>query len=156
MRPEGKRSRRGTALEGNTHMNRIGVSALFAITTLMTAGSASAQSDVLKVNVPFDFTINSTFLPAGSYTFGFDSMLPNTLIVKDRAKNVRARAYVLRGSMDAGKEDRLIFHRYGGEYFLSEVHFDSALNGVSLPATKLEKLAGEANRKEDLAFMAGH
>lgn len=136
-------------------MNRITAIALFAMVTLMTAGSASAQSAVLKVNVPFDFTVNSTFLPAGNYTFGFDPMLPNTLIIQDRTKSVRARAYILRGSIGRGREDRLIFHRYGGEYFLSEVGFDSASDGVSLPETKLERQAGKAGWKEDLAFLAG-
>ncbi|MGO8933749.1 MAG: hypothetical protein ACLPLZ_02740 [Terracidiphilus sp.] len=130
--------------------------ALLAIATLMTAGSANAQRDVLKVNVPFNFTVNSTLLPAGNYTVEFDSMLPNTIDIQDRTKSVRARAYVLRGSIDAGREDRLIFHRYGSEYFLSEVGFDSASDGVSLPLTKLERQAGEGGRKEDLAFIAGH
>jgi hypothetical protein len=136
-------------------MNRTAAIALFAVATLTSAGSASAQSAVLKVNVPFNFTVNSTFLPAGNYTFGFDSMLPNTLVVQDRAKNVRARAYILRGSIGAGREDSLIFHRFGGEYFLSEVGFDSALDGVSLPVTKLERKVREG-RNEELAFLAGH
>jgi hypothetical protein len=129
--------------------------ALFATATLMTAGNANAQRDVLKVDVPFDFTVNNTFLPAGSYTFSFDSMLPNALIVEDRTKTIKARAYIQRGSIGAGREDRLVFHRFGGEYFLSEVGFDSALDGVSLPVTKLEKKA-RAGRNEELAFLAGH
>jgi hypothetical protein len=136
-------------------MNRITAIALFTIATLMTAGHANAQSAVLKVNVPFDFTVNSTFLPAGNYTFSFDTLLPNTLIIQDRAKNVRARAYILRGSIGAGREDSLIFHRFGGEYFLSEVGFDSALDGVSLPVTEPERKAS-AGRNEELAFLAGH
>ena len=136
-------------------MKRITAIALLAIATLMTAGTANAQRDVLKVDVPFNFTVNSTVLPAGNYTFGFDSMLPNTVIVQDQAKSVRARFYVLRGPIGPRTEDRLIFHRYGGESFLSEVHFDSASNGVSLPESKLERLAGEGNRKEDLASIAG-
>jgi hypothetical protein len=144
---------RETALE--ELMNRIAAIALFAIATLMTAGSAGAQSAVLKVNVPFDFTVNKTLLAAGNYTFSFDPMLPNTLIVQDRAKNVKARAYILRGSIDQGREDRLIFHRYGGEYFLSEVGFDSASDGVSLPESKLESQVGKAAEKEDLALLAG-
>jgi hypothetical protein len=135
-------------------MNRVAAIALFAITTLMMAGSASAQSAVLKVSVPFSFTVNSTFLPAGNYTFGFDSVHPNMLIVLDRTKSVRATAYVQRGSIDQGREDKLIFHRYGGEYFLSEVGFDSASDGISLPVTKLESQT-RAGRRQELAFIEG-
>ena len=52
-------------------------------------------------------------------------------------------------------EDRLIFHRSGGEVFLSEVHFNSAWNGVFLPETKLEREA-RVGRNEELAFLAAH
>ena len=156
MCPEWTDTYRGTALEGLTPMNRMTAIALLATATLMTAGSANAQREVLKVDVPFDFTINSTSLPAGIYTVSFDTMLPNGVIIQDQAKNVRARFYVLRGPFRPGKEDRLIFHQYGGTSFLSEVHFDSAWNGVFLPETKLEKQAGEGNRKVDLASIAGH
>jgi hypothetical protein len=136
-------------------MNRIIAIALLATATLMTAGSANAQSPVLKVDVPFNFTVNKTFLPPGKYTFVFDPMLPNTLDIQDRTKSVRARAYFLRGSIGPGREDRLIFHRYGGEYFLSEVGFDSGSDGVSLPVTRLESRA-RAGMTEELAFFAGH
>ncbi len=137
-------------------MNRIVAIALFAGATLMTASSATAQSNVVEVNVPFSFAINNTFLPAGSYTFGFDLMRPDLLIVRDRAKNVRARDVGQRGSIGPGKTDTLIFHRYGGQYFLCEVRFDSPSNGIFLPPTKLEKQARKVSGKEDLAFIAAH
>ncbi len=137
-------------------MKHIAAIALFATATLMTAGSASAQSAMLKVNVPFDFTVNSTVLPAGNYTLGFDSTFPNRLIIQGRIRSIKAGAFVQRGFIGQGKEDSLIFHRYGSKYFLSEVGFDSASDGVSLPVTKLERQAGEGSREEDLAFLAGH
>lgn len=135
-------------------MKRIAAIALFAFTTFLTAGSASAQSAVLKVDVPFNFTVSDTFLPAGSYEVGFDSVQPNVLVIQNRAKNVRATAYVQRGSIESGKEHTLIFHRYGDQYFLSEAGFDSASDGVSLRVTKLEKRAS-VNRHEELASIAG-
>ena len=57
-------------------MNRIAAIALFVGATLITAGSAAAQSSVVEANIPFNFTVSDTFLPAGTYTFGFDSMIP--------------------------------------------------------------------------------
>ncbi len=135
-------------------MKRIIAIALFAIATLITARSANAQSPVLKVNVPFNFTVSGTFLPAGNYEVGFDSMHPNVLVIQNRVKNVRATAYVQRGSIDSGKEHTLIFHRYGDQYFLNEAGFDSASDGVSLLVTKLEKKAS-LNRHEELASIAG-
>jgi len=135
-------------------MNRTIAVVLFATATWITGPKATAQAKELKVDVPFHFTVNNISLPAGHYTFGFDPMLPNTLIIVDQAKNVRARAFILRGSIGEGREARLIFHRYGGENFLSEVGFNSAADGVFLPVTRLEKQA-RVNRNEELASIAG-
>jgi hypothetical protein len=137
-------------------MNRIAAIALFAAATLTMAGSATAQSNAIEVSVPFDFTLNNTFLPAGSYTFGFDFMHPDMLVVRDRARNVVAKDTGQRGLIGPGKTHALIFHRYGSQYFLSEVRFDSALDGFYLPAAKLEKQARRESGKEDLAFIAAH
>lgn len=120
----------------------------------MAGPRATAQAKELKVDVPFSFTVNSTSLPAGNYMFDFDPMLPNTLVIEDRTKSVRARVFILRGSIREGREERLIFHRFGGENFLSEVGFNSAADGVFLPVTRLEKQA-RVNRNEELASIAG-
>jgi len=135
-------------------MNRIAAIALLALATSMTAGSASAQSAVLKVDVPFNFSVSDTFLPAGSYGLGFDPAHPNVLLIEDRTKSVKARAYVERGLIGRGTLHTLTFHRYGGQYFLSEIHLDSALEGVSLPETKLERQAGRTGRTEEVASVA--
>jgi hypothetical protein len=137
-------------------MNRIVAIALFVGAALMTASSATAQSNVVEVNVPFTFTIDNTLLPAGRYTFGFDFMHPETLIVRDRARIVKAKQAGLHGLIGPGKTDALIFHRYGGRYFLSEVGFNSASDGIFLPATKVERQARKASRKEDFALVAAH
>jgi hypothetical protein len=137
-------------------MNRIAAIALFAAVTLMTAGRAMAQVNAIEVNVPFNFSIDKTTLPAGSYTFGFEYMYPDTLVVRDRAKNVMARDVGQRGSIGPGRPDALIFHRFGRQYFLSEVHFDSASNGFFLPATKLEQQSRKVSGKEELALIASH
>ncbi|MGD0801077.1 MAG: hypothetical protein ABR906_07165 [Terracidiphilus sp.] len=137
-------------------MNRIAAIALFVGATLTTASSATAQGQVVEVNVPFNFTVNNTFLPAGSYTLGFDLLLPDMLVIRDRAKGVKARSLGQRGSIGSGRPDSLIFHRYGGQYFLSEVRFDSASNGIFLPDTKLEKQARKVSQKMDLASIAAN
>jgi hypothetical protein len=135
-------------------MNRIAAIALFVGATLTTAFSATAQGNTVEANVPFSFTVNNTFLPAGIYTFGFDSSLPDLLIVRDRAKNVKAKGLGQRGSIGAEGPCSLIFHRYGGQYFLSEIRFGSVSDGIFLPAAKLEQQARKASQEEELAFAA--
>lgn len=137
-------------------MNRIAAIALITGAILMTAVRATAQSNVVEANVPFNFTVNNTSLPAGDYTFGFDSMHSDLLVIRDRAKNVKAMDFGQRGSFGPGKPAALIFHRYGGQYFLSEVRLDSASNGIYLPATRTEEHARKVSGKEELASVAAH
>ena len=135
-------------------MNRIFAVALFAGVAFTTGSCAKAQSAVIEVNVPFNFTINNTFLSAGTYTFGFDSKIPDLLIIRDRMKSLKARDLGERGSIDPGTPRTLIFHHYGSQYFLSEVRFGSASNGIFLPAAKSEKQARKAAQNVDFASIA--
>jgi hypothetical protein len=136
-------------------MNRIVAIALFSIAILLTAGSASAQGAVLKADIPFNFSVSDTFLPAGSYAIGFDQAHPNVLLIEDRTKSVKARAYVERGLIGRGALHTLTFHRYGGQYFLSEIHLNSVSEGVLLPETKIERQTSRTARTEEVASIAG-
>ena len=137
-------------------MNRIVAIALFTLAAMVASSSAIAQRNVIEVNVPFNFTVNNTHLPAGAYTFGSDSLYPDLLIIRDRTKNVKARYLGQRGSIGAGKPHSLIFLGYGGRYFLSEVRFDSAANGIFLPAANSERQARKAKQNEDFASIVVH
>jgi hypothetical protein len=130
-------------------MNRIAAIALFVGTTLIMGGSAAAQSKVVEINVPFNFSVNNTLLPAGSYTFGFDSLDPDMLIIQDPAKNIQAKGLGQRGSIDQGRPRTVIFHRYGGQYFLTAVRIGSDSSGMFLPATKSEQQAKRVSRKQN-------
>ncbi len=137
-------------------MNRIIAIALFAGATFPMASGATAQGHVIEVDVPFSFTVNNTFLPAGRYTFGSDSKHPDLLIVRDGVDHLKAMDLGQRGLLGPGKPAVLIFHRYGDQYFLSEVRFDSPSSGIFLPAAKPEKQARKEGATEDLATVAIH
>ena len=48
-------------------MNRISAIALLTISSLATCTAAIAQQPTLKTNIPFDFTVGNTWMPAGEY-----------------------------------------------------------------------------------------
>ncbi len=122
-------------------MKRIAAIALFVASTLLTVGSAVAQDRQVKATVPFNFTVNNSWLPAGTYTIGSNSDTPNLLSIRDRAKSVHILAMGLTDPRDSEKVGKLVFHRYGNQYFLSEIRCGSASMNVHFPATKLEKKA---------------
>jgi hypothetical protein len=135
-------------------MNRIAAIALIVGATFMTANSAMAQSSLVKVDVPFAFTVNNTYLPAGSYLFGFDATHPELLVIRDRKYAIKAWDFGQPESVSQGNPHALIFHRYDNQYFLSEVRLGSVSEAIELSPAKSEERARKWNRNGELASIA--
>jgi hypothetical protein len=122
-------------------MKRIAAIALFVAATFITAGSALAQDHRVKATVPFNFTVNGSWLPAGNYTIGSDSTSPNMLIITDREKSVHILAMGLTDSNSPSKSSKLVFHKYGNQYFLSQICYADTSTKVQFSTSKAEKRA---------------
>lgn len=98
------------------------LSLLLALATV----SVHAQStNNIIVTVPFDFKVAGKMLPAGEYIVR-RSTLDSTegLLIQRRDSRAGAGAFVLTKSIQAGakqEDSKLVFHRYGTQYFLSQV-----------------------------------
>jgi hypothetical protein len=88
---------------------------------LLAAGSAYAQND--RFNVPFQFAIGKSVMPAGHYSIKSASPTSGALIIQDRQTG-RSSGFVAgipirsRGAQD---QTKLVFHCYSGSCFLSQV-----------------------------------
>jgi hypothetical protein len=118
-------------------MNRISAIALLAIANLAMAGTALAQSNSVEAKVPFDFTVGDKVLPAGTYTIKPASA---SLILISTADH-RTASFTLVSEDSGSSPDggKLVFHRYGDQYFLSKILCDNADLHVAIPASKREK-----------------
>jgi hypothetical protein len=106
----------------------------------MFAAQAVQAQQSLVVNVPFDFTAGSTTLPAGEYSI-LKSTIDTSLLTIQRADLsvsiiIPTMAAV---SSDRQSESRLIFHRYGDRYFLSQVWSAGNSRGRVLSKSASEK-----------------
>jgi hypothetical protein len=122
-------------------MKRIAAFALFVAATFITAGSALAQDHGVKATVPFNFTVNGSWLPAGNYTIGSDSTSANIFNITDREKSVHILAMGLTDPNYPGRSSKLVFHKYGDQYFLSEICYANSSTKVDFPLSKAEKNA---------------
>src|SRR5450631_3769028 len=90
---------------------------------LLTSAAAYAQSSqLMKVVVPFSFTVGNASLPAGEYGVSTDDNAGGVLTFQNAT--ARKGALVLSHACESTKaapHTELIFHRYGDSYFLSEV-----------------------------------
>ena len=128
-------------------MKSIRTIALFVAATFITAG-VWAQDHLVKANVPFNFTVSNTALPAGDYTISTTTSSPNLITITDREKNVHMMSLALEDpSTDA--KPVLVFHKYGDQYFLSQIR-TSALH-EHLAVSKAEKRARTQTEEAGIA-----
>ena len=119
-------------------------SQLFRIALLFTAlvvvSSLSAQTrpgDVL-VRIPFSFHVGNRTLPPGSYVAApaADGILH---IFNTKDSHSQLFTPVNRMQSSVSQTPKLVFHRYGAAYFLSEVWNTDGAIGKELPTSKAEQ-----------------
>ncbi len=106
--------------------------------TLLTAGSALAQSQTLQADIPFEFHAGEAVMPAGHYTIQPQAM-PNVLVLRCYERN--ASAMIVTDGIKANKapdKGSLVFNRHGEAYFLSTVWTPGYSDGRSLRKTPKE------------------
>jgi hypothetical protein len=107
--------------------------------TLLTAAAALAQSDVaLQIDIPFEFHIGTTILPAGHY-----EMRPQFVrdVLQIRCRERRVSALIVMNGADARTMPQLAtlkFNRYGNTYFLSRVWIPEYSQRRELSKSKAE------------------
>jgi hypothetical protein len=127
--------------EKETAMKRIPAITLVAVAALVTAFSAGAQDHGVKAAVPFNFTVNGSSVPAGSYMISSTSA--NLFSLKNKQENVNIWAVGLTGAKEPGQAGSLLFHKYGDRYFLSEIRYPHSSTMVHLPTSRIEKKVRE-------------
>ena len=97
------------------------------ITTVLLLAAASVtlqaqERPILRATVPFAFTIENTTLPAGTYIFSILS--PYNMVIKVQSADGRKAvliAAIPTLKLDSSNQAKLVFHRFGNEYFLAQV-----------------------------------
>jgi hypothetical protein len=125
-------------------MKRMIVATLFSAIAGM---SLHAQSTTMKANIPFEFHIGKTVLPAGHYAIEDKTSF---LVVRQVGEGNKAVLVLSQTADPIGSPNdnpRLTFYRYGSTYFLRQVWGGPSGVGRQLPQTSDEKSA----QKEQLA-----
>ena len=118
--------------------------AVLFLSVLTVAGSAYAQSVAHRANVPFDFIVGGTSLPAGEYTIESINSTDKLLLIRSADGN--GKAMTLSHSVISRRpteKSELIFSQYGGEYFLAQIWTAGNDAGRELPTGKCERRLAE-------------
>ncbi len=126
-------------------MKRITAIALFSISALAASIGAVAQQG-MKANIPFNFTVGNTNLPAGEYTI----TSPVEQVIRLRSADNASTATVvsLHSNEEPGSQSKLVFLKYGNHYFLHRVLSASCSSmDLDIATGKAEKEARSAEAK---------
>jgi hypothetical protein len=121
-------------------MKNISAIALFVVATMIAAGPAHAQQHAVKTTIPFTFTVGDRTLPSGTYTIS-SGMNEDILMIRNWDKKVAILSLGRPDQNNPRHENTLEFHKYGNQYFLSNIRTDDASMNVYFPTTKAEKRA---------------
>ena len=130
-------------------MNRISAVTLLAVASLATCGRAIAQQSIIKANIPFNFTVGNTWMPAGEYTISSPLQHMVQLQSADHAKTVEIVSSQSYNESRSGSE--LVFDKFGDQYFLHRVLCPriTSLN-LDVPQGKAEKEARSRSLEANL------
>lgn len=116
---------------------------MFGLFAILAASSAQAQSIAREqtANIPFSFTVGDKTFAAGSYSIARVNPQSDPAALVIKSLDGRAKKIVLTTSVHAAKaqqNSKLVFNRYGDQYFLAQVWTQADITGLELPRSRSE------------------
>ncbi len=125
---------------------------MLSLLLVLAAFSVNAQQlseNSIAVNIPFDFAVGETKLPAGKYTLRriISTSSADQLLIQNAEARVDMRTGITRPNRtsEVQKQSKLLFNRYGNQYFLSQVWMAGSDTGRDLFQSRNDRnLANES------------
>ena len=111
----------------------------FLTAALISIGGARAHAQQVTFKVPFDFIVNNQVLPAGIY--GVSQTAQSAILIKTWDGRFHAMTSIFADDKQSYGVGKLIFAKYGNQYFLREVLCSDVSMNVEIPKSKREKKA---------------
>jgi hypothetical protein len=96
---------------------------------------------VVQARIPFSFSVNGQTLPAGEYLIRSNIAGEYVLALQNRDKHSTVMTLGNPNQTAKPRANVLVFHRYGDQYFLSEIRTISSSMNYFFTPSKAEKWA---------------
>jgi hypothetical protein len=103
-----------------------------------------------QVDIPFDFQIGSSHLAAGRYVISNPERI---LLFVHGAKHSAMVMSMREQNSTPAKVGKVVFHRYGNQYFLREVWMAGASERIDCQQSKAEQEAGRTRNVDQHASL---
>lgn len=118
------------------------LSAALFVTGLAVTQAGAQTSKEIQAHVPFAFTVNGTYMPAGEYLVQVGPEGESLSVVSIESKD---RLHCVVTMTDTGRltaddsTPRLVFKRFGNAYFLAQVKADNGTPARVMPMGPAER-----------------
>ena len=125
-------------------MKRLAAMALLTVSFMVTLTATSAYAQIgsygHEADIPFAFEVGGKMLEAGRYTIKPNSFGSTVLKIRrtDGKQSVMVMSYAAQGKADTSRPTKLVFDKYGDQYFLQSAWTGS--DGSIIQRSKRERL----------------
>ena len=132
-------------------------SILFALTVLLLATAAQAQTTNVKASIPFDFVVGDHAYSAGDYTVKSLSQVSAAIRIDnaDESEKGMTLSNACQKAQPAA-QTILVFQRLGDNYFLYQIWTEGNTAGREIPMSKAEVQLAKNNSKPELVIVAAN
>ena len=132
-------------------------SVLLALTVLLLASAAQAQTTNIKASIPFDFVVGDHAYSAGDYTV--KSMSQNSGAIRIDNADESEKGITLSDACEKAHpatQTILVFQRLGDNYFLSQVWTEGSSTGREFRMSKREVQLAKNSSKPERVIVAAN
>jgi hypothetical protein len=120
---------------------------------LLTTASAYAQTTNVKADVPFKFVVAGRTMPKGEYTIRTLDGIDHALSI--RGEGQKPSIFLAHSCVSLKSvQTKLVFNRYGDQYFLSEIWTEGNDAGYQLAKSRRELEMARSDTVERLVVLA--
>jgi len=126
---------------------------MLAVVPALGAGTGSLDHKI-QVDIPFDFMVGDRTFPGGTYTFTQPTITRRVLLIRslDGHESALVLTQSVQKSLTPSDETKLVFTRYGDQYFLAQVWTVGNLSGLGLRKSGTESEVAENFSRQMLAL----
>jgi hypothetical protein len=127
---------------------------VFGLALLTVASLFAEMTPRMTAHIPFGFHVGNSVLPAGEYTVDTE---PGPGLVRLRSADCKSSVTILANavqSLSVPRESKLIFSKYGDDYFLSRIWKAGSDTGNELRKSRRETEVAATSRRGTQTIMA--
>ena len=132
-------------------------SILLALSVLLLATAAQAQTTNVKASIPFDFVVGDHAYSAGEYTV--KSLSQSSAAIRIDSADESEKGMTLSNACQKAQpatQTTLVFRRLGDNYFLYQVWMERNPLGREFPMSKAQVQLAKNNSKPELVIVAAN